>query len=235
MKIFIRFGNWIFHYRNFLFPVFYIALFIPSPSIFRDETWALIMGLVCISAGMIIRSITIGLVYIIRGGAKRLIHAETLVTDGIYKVCRNPMYLGNILLILGFGLFANSLLFTLIFFPLFIIFYMSIITAEEDFLFKKFNQQFIDYKSTSNLIIPRWGNIKSAFKGETFNWKNIIYKEYNSLFIYFSGIFLLLRYHEHITTKLFLIGEMILISIYLFVKYLKYKKINRPFWSTRSI
>lgn len=224
MKIFIRFGNWIFHYRNFLFPVFYIALFIPSPSIFRDETWALIMGLVCISAGMIIRSITIGLVYIIRGGAKRLIHAETLVTDGIYKVCRNPMYLGNILLILGFGLFANSLLFTLIFSPLFIILYMSIISAEEDFLFKKFNQQFIDYKSTSNLIIPRWGNIKSAFKGETFNWKNIIYKEYNSLFIYFSGIFLLLRYHEHITTKLFLIGEMILISIYLFVKYLKYKK-----------
>jgi protein-S-isoprenylcysteine O-methyltransferase Ste14 len=224
MKMFTKFGNWIFHYRNFLFPLFYAALFIPSPAIFQGEGLALITGLVFIITGMLTRSITIGLVYIIRGGAKRQIHAETLVTEGIYKVCRNPMYLGNILLIFGFGLFANSLIFTLLFFPLFVLFYVAIINAEEEFLLRKFNQQFIDYKSNSNSIIPKLGNLKTAFKGHTFNWKNVIYKEYNSLFIYCSGICLLLLYHEHIVLKSFLIIETTLLIIYLLTKYLKYKK-----------
>ena len=37
MKIFTKFGNWLFHYRNILFPVFYAALFIPSTAIFQDK------------------------------------------------------------------------------------------------------------------------------------------------------------------------------------------------------
>ncbi len=224
MKIFTKFGNWIFHFRNFLFPLFYVALFIPSPSIFQGEGLALFSGLIFITFGMLIRSITIGLVYIIRGGAKRQIHADTLVTEGIYKVCRNPMYLGNILLIFGFGLFANSLLFSLLFSPLFVLFYVAIIIAEEDFLLKKFGQQFTDYKSQTNAIIPGFKNIKTAFTGHSFKWKNVIYKEYNSLFIYFTGIFLLLLYHKHIVLISFLIIEISLLVIYLFIKYLKYKK-----------
>jgi len=224
MKMITKFGNWIFHYRNYLFPLFYAALFIPSPQIFQGEIWAIITGLIFIVSGILIRSLTIGLVYIIRGGANRRIHAEKLVTEGIYKVCRNPMYLGNILLILGFGLFANSLIFTLLFFPLFVFFYLAIIAAEEDFLLGKFSQQFIDYKSHSNAIIPRLGNLKSAFKGHTFKWKNVIYKEYNSLFIYFTGICLLLLYHKQIVVKSFLIIETTILIIYLLIKYLKYKK-----------
>ncbi|NJK97787.1 MAG: isoprenylcysteine carboxylmethyltransferase family protein, partial [Bacteroidales bacterium] len=121
-----KFGNWLFHYRNVLFPFFYAALFIPTTPLCPDK-WALTIGLFIIGIGVLIRSITIGLVYIIRGGQKRQIHAETLVTDGIYKVCRNPMYLGNILLILGFGIFANSLIFLLIFVPIFFVFYKAII------------------------------------------------------------------------------------------------------------
>ena len=133
----VKLGNWLFKYRNILFPLFYAALFIPSPIIFQSERWALEIGLLFIGTGILIRCITIGLVYIIRGGSKRQIHAETLVTDGIYKVCRNPMYLGNILLLLGFGLFSNSLLFTLIFMPLFVFFYVAIIWAEEGLFVKK--------------------------------------------------------------------------------------------------
>ncbi len=224
MKTFTIFGNWIFHYRNFLFPLFYAALFIPSTAIFQGKGLALITGLIFILTGMLIRSITIGLVYIIRGGAKRQIHADTLVTEGIYKVCRNPMYLGNILLIFGFGLFANSLLFILLFSPLFVLFYMAIIAAEENFLLKKFGQQFIDYKSQTNAILPKFKNISLAFEEQTFKWKNVIYKEYNSLFIYFTGILLILLYNEIIVLKTFLIIEIAFLIIYLLIKFLKYKK-----------
>jgi len=120
MKFFITFGNWIFRYRNAIFPFFYVALFIPSPDIFANK-YAIILGALIIISGIMVRSLTIGLEYIIRGGSKGKIHANKLVTGGIYSICRNPMYLGNILLILGFGIFANSLLFTALFSPLFLI------------------------------------------------------------------------------------------------------------------
>lgn len=221
--MFVKFGNWLFHYRNILFPVFYAALFIPSPVIFPSEEWALITGLFFIGTGTLMRFTTIGLVYIIRGGSKRQIYAETLVTDGIYKVCRNPMYLGNILLLFGFGLFSNSLIFSLFFSPLFVLFYLAIISAEEDFLSKKFGQQFAEYKSHTNIIIPKWENLKIAFIGHTFNWKNVLNKEHNSLFMYTSGICLLLFYQNQIGIRLFLIAVLISALTNLALKILKIK------------
>jgi len=221
----VKFGNWLFHYRNILFPVFYAALFIPSPVIFQSEEWVLIIGLLLIAFGIIIRCITIGLVYVNPCESKRQIHAETLVTDGIYKVCRNPMYLGNILLLLGFGLFANSLLFILIFIPLFVFFYVTIICAEEDFLSKKFGQQFIDYKTNSYFIIPKWENLKSAFEGQTFKWEEVINKEHDSLFLYFSGMCILLLYDGQINIRSFLNTEVTFLLFYVFIKHLKRKNL----------
>lgn len=225
MKIFTKFGNWIFHYRNFLFPLFYAALFIPSPKIFPAESWAVTTGLIFIVSGMIIRMVTIGLVYIIRGGAKRTIHAEALVTEGIYKACRNPMYLGNILLLFGFGLFADSLLFLLFFTPLFVVFYAAIINAEENFLSGKFGQQFEDYKSSSNALFPRLKNLKGAFAGQTFKWQKVISKEHNSLFTYFTGINMILLLRSNIEIQPFIVAEIILLVLYLSTKYLKRKKL----------
>jgi protein-S-isoprenylcysteine O-methyltransferase Ste14 len=225
-KMFKKIGTILFNFRNILFPVFYAALFIPSPVIFQSTGWAIKTGSLVIGIGILIRCITIGLVYIIRGGLKRQIYAETLVTDGMYRVCRNPMYLGNITLLFGFGLFANSLLFTLIFCPLFAFFYSAIISAEEDFLLKKFGQQFIEYKAGTNAIVPNLGNIEIAFKGQTFKWGKVIYKEYNSLFLYFTGISIILFYRGHLETNIFMIVETIFIVLYFFIKTLKHNKLS---------
>ncbi len=223
--MFTKSGNILFHYRNILFPVFYAALFIPSGVIFQNSTWAIITGSFVIAAGIITRCLTIGLVYIIRGGRNRTIYAEDLVTDGMYKVCRNPMYLGNILLIAGFGLFANSLLFTLIFSPLFIFFYYLIICAEEDFLRQKFGTRFDAFTSSTNAIIPKLNKLKEAFEGHTFRFSTVIWKEYNSLFLYFTGILLLLIYKHHLCLLIFAILETILVILYLVIRGLKHGKI----------
>lgn len=223
--MFIKIGNWFFHYRNIIFPVFYAALFIPSSRIFSSAEIALVSGLLLIGIGILVRTTTIGLVYIIRGGVKRMIHADTLVTDGIYKICRNPMYLGNILLIIGFGILANSLLFCLIFTPLFIIIYFFIIRAEEDYLARKFGSLYVEYKSQTNVIIPRLKNIKSAFEGKRFNWKKVLNKEHNSLFIYFSGICILLLYHNYSGIGIFIIAQTILTIFYITIKTLKIRNI----------
>ncbi len=217
-------GNLFFHYRNYFFAVMYAALFIPSPELFSNLATARIIGGIIIALGILVRSITIGLVYIIRGGVNRQIHAETLVTEGIYKVCRNPMYLGNLLLLLGFGLFANSVLFAFIFFPLFVFIYVAIIKAEEAFLSNKFGSQFTDYIRRTNALIPRLDRLKDAFTGRSFNLKKVINKEYNSLFIYFEGMLLLLLYRDSIELTPFLICTAVLSVAYLTVKVLKRKK-----------
>ena len=112
-----KLGTRLFHYRNIPFPIFYLTLFIPAKPILQDNLQAEVIGSIIILAGISVRSITIGLVYIARGGKNRTIYAEDLVTGGIYSLCRNPMYFGNILLLFGFAFYANSLLFILIFFP----------------------------------------------------------------------------------------------------------------------
>jgi protein-S-isoprenylcysteine O-methyltransferase Ste14 len=217
----VRFGNLLFHYRNFLFPVFYAALFIPSPEFVDDFDIAKVAGLTLISMGIVVRCVTIGLVYIVRGGHKRQIHAENLVTAGIYSLCRNPMYLGNILLLLGFGLLANSLWFVCILFPVFVIFYIAIIAAEEAFLSNKFGDTFTIYKANVNALIPNLKFANSAFKGQQFKWKKVLSKEHNSLYLYFSGVLILFLYHEEIEMNSFIISFLIVSAGYLVIKFLK--------------
>lgn len=212
-----------FSYRNYLFPVFYLMLFIPSPEISQNRIATGIAGLVLIFAGTSIRCITIGLEYIVRGGYKRVIHAERLVTGGIYNICRNPMYLGNLVVLSGFGLYANSAIFLGLIFPVFILFYVGIIKAEEAFLYRKFGGAYDDYRKKVHAIIPSVKRIYAAFKGYNVNWQKVIFKEYNSTFLYISGILLLSLHQQKLNFRLFSILLFIAVVIYLIIKRMKYK------------
>ena len=99
----VKLGNLLFHNRNWLFPLFYLVLFIPSPEVFNDPVTAMLIGFGIALIGQLIRIITIGLVYIVRGGRNRRVYADDLVTTGIFSHCRNPLYVGNILILVGLG------------------------------------------------------------------------------------------------------------------------------------
>ena len=141
----VRIGNFFFRYRNGLFPVVMVLMFVPSPKLFSQDLVAAGLGLAVALVGQLIRAITIGLAYIIRGGKNRQVYAETLVQEGIFAHCRNPLYVGNILVILGLGLVSNSLLFALIGVPFFLFVYWTIVAAEENFLRQKFGADFDAY------------------------------------------------------------------------------------------
>ena len=56
-------------------------------------------GFVVASIGQLLRVAVIGFAYITRGGRNRRIVADSLVQAGIFAHSRNPLYLGNLLIV----------------------------------------------------------------------------------------------------------------------------------------
>lgn len=235
----IAIGNFFFKYRNWLFIVLYLALFIPSPNIFTAATfgehyylWPIIIGLLVTVTGQAIRGATIGLAYIVRGGKDGKVYAEDLVTTGIFNHCRNPLYVGNILMLAGVGILSNSLIYMAIFIPLFLFIYQAIVLAEENFLRGKFGASFESYCRRVNRWIPDLRGISDTFEGMHFKWKRWILKEYNTQYVWLTGIALILLFKYPGLTggdadkrnRLLLIILPLLLLLYLFVRFLKKTK-----------
>jgi len=194
----VTIGNFFFKYRNWIFILFYAALFIPSWPLFspgqfgsRYYIWPICIGLVITCLGQLIRGLTIGLAYIVRGGKEGKPYAEGLVTDGIFNHCRNPLYVGNILMLLGVGILANSLVYVAIVVPIFLFIYQAIVLAEENFLRGKFGPGFDTYCSKVNRWWPSLKGIGRTFGSMEFNWKRWILKEHTTQFIWLIGIILI--------------------------------------------
>ncbi|MDD5579412.1 MAG: isoprenylcysteine carboxylmethyltransferase family protein [Methylobacter sp.] len=78
--------------------------------------------------------------------------ASSLVVEGIYKVTRNPIYLGFLLILLGWAVFLSNLL-SYIFIPVFIIYMNRFqIAPEEKALEALFQDVFRSYKAK----VRRW-------------------------------------------------------------------------------
>lgn len=227
----VAIGNFLFHYRNGLLPILFLAIFIPSPPLLENPTVALYIGLSISLLGQLIRCGTIGFVYIIRGGQNRRVHAENLVTEGIFAHCRNPLYIGNIAVASGMGLASNSLIFFLFITAIIIFIYEAIVRAEENFLRNKFGSEFDQYAARVHRWIPNFRGFSETLKKHTFAWKRVIIKEYNSTF---TGVTLGLliiakviydnpqRYGALEAYLPVLIGSFIgLLVVYLIVRYLK--------------
>ena len=72
-------------------------------------------------------------------------NASVLVSSGVFSYSRNPMYLGMLLIIIGFSVIHN-LIAILVFMPIWIIYmtYLQII-PEEEAMKKIFKEDFINY------------------------------------------------------------------------------------------
>ncbi|WAC09441.1 methyltransferase family protein [Dyadobacter pollutisoli] len=231
----ITIGNFFFTYRNGLFIMLYLLLFVPSPMLFSPEKFGekyylfpVILGLLVTFAGELIRGITIGLAYIIRGGRDRKVYADKLVTEGIFRHCRNPLYVGNILMLLGVGILSNSLFYVVIVMPLFLFIYQAIVRAEENFLRNKFGADFDNYTKRVNRWLINFNGLSETFRGMRFNYKRWLLKEYNTLLVWLIGIFalLLFRYPQIVPDAEFrntLFGAIVvfLLVLYGYIKYLK--------------
>ena len=184
----IKIGNFLFHFRNRLFPAVYLLLVFEGRPLMEDRWLALLLGFLIASCGQMLRAITVGLEYIVRGGRNREVYADKLVQGGMFAHCRNPLYVGNFVIVLGVGIAANSLLFLCVAVPFFLFAYAAIIAAEENYLRKKFGQEFDDYCARVNRLLPDFSGFRNTVSGMRFNWRRLITAEYGSAYIWLIAI-----------------------------------------------
>jgi protein-S-isoprenylcysteine O-methyltransferase Ste14 len=184
----VRIGNFLFHYRNGLFPLVYAMLFLKSPPLISDYRIAALLGLSVALLGQALRAVTIGLEYIVRGGRNRQVYADHLVQGGIFAHCRNPLYLGNFTILIGLGLASNSALFVTTALPFFAFAYWAIIAAEENYLRNKFGAEFDEYCSRVNRFVPHLAGLGQTLAGMHFNWRRLITAEYGSTYVWLVAI-----------------------------------------------
>ena len=134
------------------------------------------------------RAGTIGFKYIIRGGKDRRVYAEDLITEGIYSHTRNPMYVGNVLILSGVGFAVNTWTCWLLATALGVFVYVAIIAAEENFLRDKFGPGFDAYCRDVPRWLPRLSGLGKTLSSGIFKWRRVIVKEYGTPFGWVVGI-----------------------------------------------
>ena len=90
-----------------------------------------------------------------------VVDATSLVTSGPYAWVRNPLYAGNGIMGLGWGLMAGwvwEVAFAVIFFALYS---LIIIPCEENFLTERFGNEYTLYKKSTPSLLPALWDIKS--------------------------------------------------------------------------
>src|SRR5882762_3010878 len=189
-QVMVRIGNFLFHYRNALFPLVYLLLVFKSHPFAHNYLLCAVIGFIVACTGQLLRAVTIGLEYIIRGGRNRQVYAEELVQGGIFAHCRNPLYVGNFLILLGIAIAADSVLFLSVAIPFFIFAYAAIIAAEENYLRNKFGEKFDNYCARVNRLAPSFSGITQTVSGMRFNWRRLVTAEYGSAFAWLAAIIL---------------------------------------------
>jgi protein-S-isoprenylcysteine O-methyltransferase Ste14 len=188
-------GHFLFRYRNSLFPVACVLLFLPGPDPFQDPIQAAVVGAVVALLGQIVRAATIGLRYVVRGGRNRRVYADDLVTEGLYAHTRNPMYVGNLLIMIGLAIASNSWATIAVAVPLGLFMYASIVAAEEDYLGQRFGAAFSEYCRDVPRWLPKISGLGATLGSMRFRWRRLLVKEYGTPFGWVSILVLMTMYN----------------------------------------
>ena len=96
-------------------------------------------------------------VFISRGrGTPAIFDApRAFVAIGPYKYVRNPMYIGGLMLLIGFGLYERSISILFLTLPLFLLVHLFVLFYEEPTLTRKFGSSYQEYRRAVRRWIPR--------------------------------------------------------------------------------
>ena len=147
---------------GFLFAVFYFWRA-------RPDWVSLALGGAVAAAGVFLRAMA-------SGHVKK---NEQLATTGPYAYCRNPLYLGSIIIAIGFAIASRDVWVAIGIVGLFSVIYVPVIRGEETFL----RGQFAEYESYARRV-PRLLPSTAWFPGLAAGFSRALYlqhREYNAL------------------------------------------------------
>lgn len=151
--------------------------------------------------------------------------ADHLNTTGMYSVCRNPLYLGNLLIWIGVILYPRDFAFLTIFLLAYWLYYERIISAEEAFLEKKFDQTYTSWCEKTPAFIPDFRLWRSSSR--KWSWKMILRREYTTLWLIVFAFFAMDVGAHLVVERRFFIDSIWALQltlgtvVYLGVRYLK--------------
>ena len=181
-------GDFLFRWRSYLpliiVPFMILVVFSFDSPLFDGKSYnnaliifALFVGL----AGQIVRILVAGFAPKNTSGRNTFgQQADTLNTSGIYSTCRNPLYLGNFLMMLSPVILTGNWIFLLLFALSFWLYYERIIYTEEAFLSQKFGETYAKWCEKTPCFIPKFTNYKKS--DLNFCLKTTLRREYHSLF-----------------------------------------------------
>lgn len=184
-----RQGNWLFKWRSYLpvlcLPVLAVALR-HSGYLERsfgkqiEEAWRFLslgvsllgFGIRCLTAGFVPRGTS--------GRNTRSQVAETLNTTGMYSIVRNPLYVGNFIIVLGVALSIQVWWLVVLVCFGFWAYYERIVFAEEEFLRNKFGPAFMEWARLTPAFFPKFRLWKKPVM--PFSFKTVLRREFTTFF-----------------------------------------------------
>ena len=133
------------HYHNA-----YVTFSIPG-IIMIPRLWNL-LGLIPIFLGVAINLSADSAFHQARTTVKPFEESSSLVTTGVFRISRNPMYLGFVLILIGIAILLRSLSTYLAILAFVFLIYRTYISVEERMLAEKFGANWEQYKSRTR----RW-------------------------------------------------------------------------------
>ena len=182
----LRAGGWLFKHRSWLpVPLAAAILFVPGAGGIEPTAW--LLGAAFVFSGEALRLWAVRHIGVIsRTRADRL---GRLISTGPFSLARNPLYLGNIAMWVGFAVSARLLWLA----PLIILVaglgYHAIVRWEEQLLAARFGDSYREYAAR----VPRWvpTRARAARATSAYSWRETLFSEPGTLVAIAVGFALL--------------------------------------------
>jgi protein-S-isoprenylcysteine O-methyltransferase Ste14 len=227
-----KLGNQFFKYRGqipvlFFLLAFFLMHYFPAQNKWLDQSNTLI-AVSLVVLGHLIRALAVGKRAAHTSGRNRDEQvAEALNSTGIYSMVRHPLYLGNITTYMGWVVFTGIDWLIPAMLIGFLFYYRFIIYAEEQFLTRKFGQDYLDWKSATPLLLPAFWKFKA--NPQPFSFKTVLENEYSGIAASMTTAWVLLAFQWYVLGQfqeksLLILAMALFIAVFtLGLRYLKKK------------
>lgn len=161
-------------------------LFVAMLLLAHPTTQSVFLGLPFVITGQLLRFWAVGCIGRYRG---ERVGAEALATWGPYAFVRNPLYVGNGIIGLGWGVMAGPWATAIFVAAFFLLYTVLIVPHEEAFLLQKFGDAYRRYRDVTGAFIP--GSWPSGRIAGRFDRRVLWVSERHSLLVTVVGTLLI--------------------------------------------